>query len=186
MDLSVYIFDLLLDVFIVFTIFAIYLYVLFRFFIHTFEEEGLMKFFRIHLEFYKPLLQTYKNSYYNKQNPNAISDYLQSKYDYASELHDSTDYSIANYAILGGTLSLFLIVVIYFLIFRNKIMAHISMIEVLSKIAINAVFILVFELMFLFFVYGNTDLFNLQAILNVNRPDTKTQTTRPYQYQYYY
>ena len=51
LDLSVYIFDLLLDIFIVFTIFAIYIYVLFRFFIHRYEELGLVKFFKIHLIF---------------------------------------------------------------------------------------------------------------------------------------
>ena len=37
MDLSVYIFDIIVDIFIVFTIFAIYLFILFRYFIHEFD-----------------------------------------------------------------------------------------------------------------------------------------------------
>jgi hypothetical protein len=167
MDLYIYIFDLLLEVFITFTIFAIYLYVLFKFFIHSFEELGLVKFFKIHLQFYSPIIKLYKLSSYNTQNPSYLQDYLQQKIDNVVDTPDKTDYTIATYSILGGILGLFLIVCIYALIFHKKIMEQMSFIEVLIKIAVNAGLILMFELLFLFFVYGNTDLFNLSKALNL-------------------
>lgn len=174
MSKIVYVFDLLLDVFIVFTIFAIYLYMLFRYSIHTFEENGLAKFFKIHLEFYKPLFRLYKETSAYAQNPNEIPEYIEQKIDEVELHNDQTDYTIANYAIIGGILGLFLIVVVYFIIFRKLIMEHIKIRDVLIKIFVNAGFILMYELLFLYFVYGNTDLIVLYAILNTDANPQKT------------
>ena len=165
---SVYIFDILLDVFIIFTIFAIYLYVLFRFFIHSFEEMGLTNFFKIHLGFYQPMIKLFKLSSYNRNNPTALQQTLNDKIESISAIKDTTDYSIATYSILGFILGQFVILCIYFMIFRKNILAQLNFATVIAKIFINAVFILLFELLFLFFVYGNSDLFSLVNLLDLD------------------
>jgi len=168
MDLSVYIFDILIDVFIIFTIFAIYLFVLFRYFIHQFEIIGLTNFFKKHLSFYAPMIKLYKLSYYNIDNPNYIKNLLEKEIEEVKKQPDNTDYSIAIYSILVGILGLFFIIVIYFIIFHKKIMVQLPLYSIFFKIIINTILILLFELLFLFYVYGNTDLFNFMKFFNIN------------------
>lgn len=167
MDLSVYIFSIILDIFIVVTIFAIYLYVLFRYFMHRFEEIGIIKFLKIHLTFYEPIIKLYKISSSNITNPTAFPNYIESHIKQVVEEHINTDYSIATYAILGFVLGLFFILIVYFIIFHKKIMVQLSLLEILVVILFNAGLILMFELLFLYFVYGNIDLFNIAKTFNV-------------------
>ena len=134
---------------------------------HRFEEIGLAKFFKIHLEFYAPLIKLYKLSAFGRNNPNYIPDKIKQLKDEIKKKPDNTDFSIATYSLIGSILGLFLIICIYFYIFRYKIMEHMGKNEILFKIVINLILILLFELLFLFFVYGNTDLFNFQPIFNI-------------------
>ena len=168
MDLSVYIFNILLDVFIVVTIFAIYLYILFRYYMHDFEIIGLTYFFKKHLSFYTPIIKLYKLSQFNKKNPNYIPDLINNRIKDIKDKQDNTDYSIATYSILGFILGLLFICSVYFFIYRNQIIEQISLYEVLIKIIVNAILILVYELLFLFYVYGNTDLLNFMKFFKIN------------------
>ena len=52
MDTSVLIFSCLLDIFIVYTIFSLYFYILIKYVIHDFENNTCAKFFGKHLKFY--------------------------------------------------------------------------------------------------------------------------------------
>jgi hypothetical protein len=167
MDLPVYIFDILLDVFIVVTIFAIYLYVLFRYYMHDFEITGLTYFFKKHLSFYTPIIKLYKLSEFHRENPNYIPNYVNDKIKNVKEKPDNTDYSIATGAILGFILGLLFICTIYFIIYRKQIIEQITLYEVLIKIVVNAMLILIFELLFVYYVYGNTDLINFMKIFNL-------------------
>jgi hypothetical protein len=134
---------------------------------HRFEEIGLAKFFKIHLEFYAPLIKIYKLSTFGRENPNYIPDKIKELKENITKKTDNTDYSIATYSLIGGVVGIFLILSIYFITFKNQIMAQLGIKEVLFKVFINASLILLFELLFLYFVYGNTDLFNFQKIFGI-------------------
>jgi uncharacterized protein YacL len=134
---------------------------------HDFETIGLTYFFKKHLSFYTPIIKLYKLSQFNKENPNYITDLVNNKIKQIKDSQDNTNYSIATYSILGFILGLLFICIVYFLIFRHKIIEQISLFEVLIKIIVNIILILVFELLFLYYVYGNTDLFNFMKFFNI-------------------
>ena len=167
MDTSVYIFLILVDVFISFTIFAIYFYVLFKYYIHKIEENGLAKFFRIHIEFYKPLFTIYKLYSDNLSNPNKIPNLINSEINKIEEMQDNTDFSIGTYLIVSMILGQFIILCILFYIYYDKIRLHISTLSIIYTILINGFLIISVELLFVFFVYCNIDLFNIAAIFNI-------------------
>ena len=167
MDTSVYIFNMMLDIFIVYTIFTIYFYVLVRFFLHKVEELGIIGFFKTHMEFYKPVISLYKLSSENKKNPDYIPNLIKDKIASSKKEPYNPNYDIPTYIILGSILSFLVILIVYFLIFRKKIVAQLSMNMVLLIIATNIALIISFEILFLFFVYGHTDLFNIAKVLNV-------------------
>jgi len=167
MDTSVYIFIILLDVFIVFTIFAIYLYVLFRYYLHTIEVNGINHFFNKHLEIYKPIFRIIKQyTKKNIDNDNVFIKKIQKNIN-ESEEKDTNNFSIGTIIILTTILGLFLILLIYFGIFYKKIIAQVSLISVLFTIFINLILIVGFELIFLYFVYCNIDVINIQHLLNI-------------------
>jgi hypothetical protein len=163
---SVYIFQIGLDIYISFIIFALYIYILFRYYIHSFETIGLLKFFNIHLQFYKPLLKLYKVSDYNLKNPNSFNNYINEQLNDVNEKFIPIDYTIANWTLISFTCGLFLLLLIYFIIFREPILKVFKWTRILTTFIINAILILAFELLFLFYVYGNIDLFNIGKLLN--------------------
>ena len=175
MDTSVYIFVILLDVFIVFTIFAIYLYVLFRYFLHIVEANGIIYFFNMHLQIYKPFLTILKNS--KKQNinntknenelSNKLSNKLQNDINNIEEEHDDNNFNIGTILILVTILGLFLIILIYFGLCYKKIIAQLSLMSIFYTIIINLIFIVGIELVFLFFVYCSIDVINIKHVLGL-------------------
>lgn len=167
MDTSVWIFNILLDIFIVYTIFAIYFYVLVKFLIHSFEENGIVGFFKTHLQFYKPILSLLKYSNNVIANPNAIPNEINKMIASSKTTYDSTDYFITDLIVPLSIVGLGLIVGIYFLFDKKKIMKQIKLEHVMFTIIMNLVLILGFECLFVFFVYGNTDLINIAKILRI-------------------
>lgn len=167
MDTSVYIFLMLFDVFISFTIFAIYFYVLFKYYIHKIEENGLAHFFKIHIEFYKPLFTIYKLYSDNLSNPNKIPNLINSEINKIEEMQDNTDFSIGTYLIISMILGQFVILSILFYIFYDKILLHFGIMNVIYTLIINGFLIISVELLFVFFVYCNIDFFNIANIFDV-------------------
>lgn len=169
MDTSVYIFMIILEIFIVFTVFALYFYILVRYFIHEIEATGIVGFFKKHLEFYTPLIKLYKLSAFNAKNPNFIQNKIQPQIDYAKATgtHYNPNWNTATYILLASVLGLFFIVCVYFLIFHRAIKSQISMDSVIAIVILNIIFIVSFELLFVFFVYGNTDLVNFSAVMGL-------------------
>ena len=165
MDTSVYIFVIILDVFISFTIFAIYFYVLFKYFLHIIEENSIVKMFNTHLEFYKPLITLSK--LYSKTNVNNTIKNLQDNIANVNDTIAHIDFSIGTYIIIGSILFLLLILIIYFAIYYKKIIQQVELNPILFTIFVNFIMIIGFELLFVFFVYGNIDICNIQKILNI-------------------
>ena len=165
MDTSVYIFVILLDVFIVFTIFAIYFYVLFRYFLHEIESNSIIMFFKTHIQFYKNVFTLVKQ--YSKTDVNDIKNSLQSNVNNTLNIHSETDFSIGTILILSTILGLFAITLVYFGLYYKKIIAQVSLFNIIFTIFINIILIIGFELLFLYFVYCNLDVVNIGEILNV-------------------
>jgi len=82
-------------------------------------------------------------------------------------LTDPNTFSIGTIIILTTIIGLFLIVLIYFGLFYKKIIAQVSLINVLFTVFINLIFIIGFELLFVFFVYSNIDVVNIQHVLGL-------------------
>lgn len=169
MDVITYIFLICLEIFIVFTIFAIYFYILVKYFIHAFEEQGIILFFKKHLEFYEPLMKLYKLSSYNAANPNLIQDKIKIEIDKARANGTAyhPNFNTATYILVASVVGMFVIIAIGFLIFHKRIMANITLNSLFMIIILNLVLIVGFELLFVFFVYGNTDLINFAAAFNL-------------------
>jgi len=165
MDTSVYIFIILLDAFIVFTIFAIYFYVLFRYFLHEIESNSIISFFNIHIQFYKPVLTLFKQ--YSKTNGDDIKKSLQSNIDNTTNEHDDNSFSTGTIIILSTILGLFAIVLVCFILYYKKIIEQVSLNSIIFTIIINIIMIIGIELLFLFFVYCNLDVVNIAEFLNV-------------------
>lgn len=167
MDTSVYIFSICLDIFIVFTVFSLYFYVLFRYYMHIFEETALVKFLVMHLEPYKPIIKLIKLSSKIKAEPNLIPDLINKSIKNVIEHESETDYTIGNIMLITGIVGLFTIVAVLFYIYYDKIIEQISLTEVIFTVVINTVLIIGCELIFLFIVYGNSDFFNLAKLFNI-------------------
>lgn len=167
MDTSVYIFLMLFDVFISFTIFAIYFYVLFKYYMHKIEENGLSHFFKIHIEFFKPLFKLYKLYSDNVSNPNKIPNLISNEITKIEDMIDNTDFSIGTYLIVSMILGQFVILCILFYIFYDKILLHFGIMNVIYTLIINGFLILSIELLFVFFVYCNIDFFSIANIFDV-------------------
>jgi hypothetical protein len=165
MDLSVYIFIILFDVFIVYTIFAIYFYVLFKYYLHTIERNGIMYFFNKHMNFYNPVIKLTKE--YSKTDVNDIINTLKNQVDNTPNIDESTDFKIGTIMIITSILTLFSIVIIYFWIYYKKIVEQITLSSIIFTFIINFVLLISFELMFLFLVYCNIDVINFQKVLNI-------------------
>jgi hypothetical protein len=165
MDTSVYIFIILLDVFIVYTIFAIYFYVLFKYFLHTIEANSILNFLRIHLEFYKPIITLTKK--YSKTNVNNNINEIKKRIDDTPNESEYTDFSIGTILILSSILGLLFIIIVYFVIFYKKILEQVKFSSILFTIIINIILLIGFELLFLYFVYCNIDVINIQKILKI-------------------
>ena len=165
MDTSVYIFVIILDVFIVFTIFAIYFYVLFRYFIHEIESNSIIMFFKKHIEFYKNVFTLVKQ--YSKTDINNIKNSLETNVNDTMNVHSETDFTIGTILILSTILGLFVITLVYFGFYYKKIIAQVSLFNIIITIFINIILIIGFELLFLYFVYCNLDVVNIGKILNV-------------------
>jgi hypothetical protein len=168
MDTSVWIFNILLDIFIVYTIFAIYFYILVKYFLHSFEENGIVALFKTHLEFYKPIIKLFKDSTYNRADPNSISAEIIRELNNAKSEYSNTDYSTTDLLVSVSIAGMGLIVFVYFIINKRKILEQINLNHVLATIMLNIVFIIGFECLFIFFVYGNTDLINIAKILKLD------------------
>ena len=165
MDTSVYIFMILLDVFISFTIFAIYFYVLFKYFMHLIEKNGIIKQLNIHLNFYKPILSLYKQ--YSKTNNDEIINLIQTQINNVNEQTTESDFSIATIAILSFILGLLFIVLVYFAIFYQTIIPEITLFSICITIITNLILIVGFELLFILYVYGNLELSTISYVLNI-------------------
>ena len=167
MNKSAFIFNILLDVFIVFTIFSIYFYILIKFFIHQFEENTIIHFFKNNLKYYDYIISFYKKSKYYKLNPNFIPNAINKKIKQINEKPITTDYKLTDIIVSTTIISFSLLLGIYFLFNRKNIMEHINLNNILFTIIINFILIIIFECMFIFFVYGNTNLINIGHIIGL-------------------
>ena len=164
MDTSIYMFMIFLDIFIVFFIFAIYIYVLFKYYLHSIEDNTIVKYFNIHLQFYKPIVKLIKE--YSKNDKNTIINTLQNIIDNVIELPHSS-FITGTIIIICSILVFFLMLLIYFAIYYEKIIPHIRISNLIYTIIINIILIVGVELMFAVFVYGGLDIINIQQILNL-------------------
>ena len=167
MDNSVWFFNILLDIFIVYTIFTVYFYILIKFIIHSFEENGIVGFFKKHLQFYKPILSLVKYSINVIEKPDQIPNKIKKMIADSKTTYDSTNYFITDLIIPLSIIGMGLIVGIYFLFNKKKIMKQIKLEHIMFTIIMNTIFIIGFECLFIFFVYGNTDLINIAKILRI-------------------
>ena len=165
METSVYIFMILLDVYIAFIIFAIYFYVLFKYYLHIFEENGIVNQVLTHLEFYKPIVTLIKE--YSQLDKNIIPKLIKDTIDNTFNKPHTNTFSIGKVLIIGSTLSFLLILLIYFVICYEKIIEHIKIENLILTIFLNIILIVGFELMFIFFVYGSLDIVNIQALIGI-------------------
>ena len=165
MDTSVYIFMILLDIFISFTVFAIYFYVLLKYFMHIIEKNGIIKELIIHMNFYKPIVSLYKQ--YSKTHNEKVINLIQSEIDTLNEQTIESDFSIGTIAILSFILGLLFIVLVYFAIFYQTIIPEITLFSICITIITNLILIVGFELLFILYVYGNLELSTISYVLNI-------------------
>lgn len=167
MNKSAFIFNILLDVFIVFTIFSIYFYILIKFFLHHFEEYTIVYFFKHNLKYYDYIISSYKNSMYYKLNPKFIPNAINNKIKQINEKPITTDYKLTDLIVSTTIIGFGLLLGIYFLFDRKNIIENIKVNNIVFTIIINLVLIISFECMFIFFVYGNTNLINIGHIIGL-------------------
>lgn len=164
MDTSVLIFSCLLDIFIVYTIFAIYFYILIKYIIHNFESNTCADFFAKHLKFYSKYIKIFKE-FNNYKNIN-LEQNLHNLINNTKDVNNNVNYSLTDSIVSLSILGLGLITLIYFYIFKKKILQQVQLNHVIFTIIINFCFIIGFECMFVLFVYGNTDLINIGNTIN--------------------
>ena len=164
MDTSVLIFNCLLDIFIVYTIFSLYFYILIKYIIHDFENYTCSYFFGKHLKFYKKYIKIYKdfNNYKNINGEENIQNLINKTQNTTSTIN----YKITDVIIPISILLLGIITFIFFFINKDKIMKQVELRHIIFTIIINLFLIIAFECMFIFFVYGNTDLVNIGNTIN--------------------
>jgi hypothetical protein len=164
MDTSVLIFTYLLDIFIVYTIFTIYFYVLIKYFINDFENNTCANYFAKHLKFYDNYIKIYKkiNNYKQINFEEKLENLINNTPDNISNIN----YSLTNIIISSSILGLGILTLLYFYIYKKQIIQQVKLSHVLFTIIINILFIIGFECLFIIFVYGNTDLINIANTIN--------------------
>jgi len=164
MDTSVIIFSCLLDIFIVYTIFTLYFYILIKYIIHDFENNTCATFFGKHLKFYEKYIKIYK-IYNNYKNIN-FEGKLQNLINETKNTANTINYNLTDVIIPISILSLGFITLVYYFIYKEKIIKQIQLRSVIFTLIINFILIVGFECMFIIFVYGNTDLINIGNTIN--------------------
>ena len=104
---------------------------------------------------------------YYKLNPKFIPNAINKKIKQINEKPITTDYKLTDIIVSTTIISFALLLCIYFVFDRKNIMEHINLNNILFTIIINLVLIISFECMFIFFVYGNTNLINIGHILGL-------------------
>ena len=164
MDTSVLIFSCLLDIFIVYTIFSLYFYILIKYVIHDFENNTCAKFFGKHLKLYDTYIKIYKE-YNNYKHINEEQN-LKELINKTQVLPNNINYNLTDFIIPISILGLGFITLIYYFIYKQQIIKQLQLRYVIFTIIINFCFIIGFECMFIIFVYGNTDLINIGNTIN--------------------
>jgi hypothetical protein len=164
MDTTVLIFSCLLDIFIVYTIFSLYFYILIKYIINNFENSTCANFFSKHLEIYSKYIKIYKeiNNYKKVNEEQNIQNLINNTEDTTSDI----SYKITDIIIPISILGLGLITLLFFYIYRKQIIQQVELRHVIFTIIINLLFIIIFECIFIIFVYGNTDLINIGNTIN--------------------
>ena len=164
MDTSVLIFTCLLDIFIVYTIFSLYFYILIKYIIHEFENNTCAQFFSKHLKFYRKYIKIYKelNNYKNINEEENIKNLLAN----TKDIIPNINYRFTDIIVPISIGSLGLITLLFFYIYRKQIIQQVNLHHVLFTIIINLLLIIGFESMFILFVYGNIDLINIGNTIN--------------------
>ena len=164
MDTSVLIFSCLLDIFIVYTIFTLYFYILIKYIIHDFENNTCANFFAKHLKFYDKYIKIYK--IYNNYKHINLEQKLENLINETKDTPDNINYNLTDVIIPISILGLGFLTLLYFFINKTKIMKQLKLRYVIFTIIINLCFIIGFECIFILFVYGNTDLINIGNTIN--------------------
>ena len=164
MDTSVFIFSCLLDIFIVYTIFTLYFYILIKYIIHDFENNTCAKFFGKHLNFYDKYIKIYK-IYNNYKNIN-LEQKIQNLINETKDTPNTINYKLTDVIIPISILSIGFITLLFFFIYKKQIMKQIQLRYIIFTIIVNICFIIGFECIFILFVYGNTDLINISNTIN--------------------
>jgi hypothetical protein len=164
MDTSVLIFSCVLDIFIVYTIFALYFYILIKYIINDFENNTCANFFAKHLKIYKKYIKIYKeiNNYKKVNEEQNIQNLIDTTQDTTSNI----SYHFTDIIVPVSILGLGLITLLLFFIYRKQIIQQVNLRHVLFTIGINLLLIIGFESMFILFIYGNTDLINIGDTIN--------------------
>jgi len=165
MDTEVYRFNILINIFIVYIIFSIYFYVLFRYYIHGIERTGIVYFFNKHIDFYKPVIKLSKE--YSETDVNEVIQLLKEETDKTDSIDETGDFTVGTIALVTSISILFSIVVIYFYIHYKKISEQLTIMSIIYTFIINFILIIGGELAFLYLVYSNIDVINIQKILNI-------------------
>jgi len=158
------IFNCLLDVFIVYTIFSLYFYILIKYIIHNFENNTCSNFFAKHLKFYNKYIKLYKE--YNNNKKINGEQKIQNIINETKDVPDNINYTLTDIIIPFSIIFLGIITFIYFYIYKEELMNTIKLNNVIFTIIINLFFIIGFEILFIMFVYGNTDLINIGNTIN--------------------
>ena len=161
MDTSVVIFTCLLDIFIVYTIFSMYFYILVKYILHNFEANTCASMFDKHLKFYDTYIEIYK-----KLNHKNVIQSLQNLINKINNIPDTINYRLTDIIVPISILVLGLITLIYFFIYKEKITKQIELRHVIFTIFINIFFIIGCECLFIIFVYGNSNVLNIGTIIN--------------------
>ena len=164
MKTSFLIFTCLLDIFIVYTIFSLYFYVLIKYFIHDLENNTCANYFAKHLKFYNKYIKMYKQ--YNIYKNIDEETKLQNLINETPNIDNTINYTLTDIIIPISIILLGLITFIYFYINKKELMNTLHLNHIIFTIIINVLFILSFECIFIFFVYGTTDLINIGNTIN--------------------
>ena len=165
MDKPVYIFVILINVYIVYIIFSIYFYVIFRYFLHGIERNAIIHFFNKHVDFYKPVIKLTKE--YSKTNVEEVIQSLQKEITNSKAIDESSDFTVGTIVLVTSISILSIIVIVYFYIYYKEITAQITLMSIISTFILNFILIIGGELTFLYIVYSNIDVINIQKILNI-------------------
>ena len=149
-------------------IFALYFYILVKYYLHDFERTGTVGFLRTHLEFYSEQLRLLKLFLLTTRNNNRFISDIQSIIDDTTVQTSQITYKTTDILVGMSIGILCFAVIMCFALFKDTISKRVSILSVVLTILINACVILGFEFLFLFHVYGNTDLINIAKFLGLS------------------